>query len=221
MFIGHAAVGLAAKRVAPRASMGVLLTAPFLLVMLWQIFLLLGWERVRIDPGNTPVTPLDFVHYPWSHSLLMALVWSALFGGAYRAITRDGRGAWVAAGLVASHWVLDFVTHRADLPLLPWGGPAVGLGLWHSKAATVAIEGALFAAGLGIYLRTTRARGWAGHASLWSLVALLTAAYAANLNGPPPPDERVLAYVGLVGLVFVPWAMWIERTRALVGREAA
>ncbi|HUK62904.1 MAG TPA: hypothetical protein VLV15_06215 [Dongiaceae bacterium] len=214
MFIGHAAVGFAAKRVAPRASMGVLLTAPYLADLLWPVFLLLGWERVRIDPGNTPVTPLDFVSYPWSHSLLMSLVWSALFGWVYFAATRDRRGAWVAGALVASHWVLDFATHRPDLPLLAMGGPKVGLGLWYSKVATIAIEGAMFVAGLGVYLSTTRARGWLGHLSLWSLVGLLSFAYVGNLTGPPPGDPHTLAVVALVGYVFVPWAIWIERTRA-------
>jgi hypothetical protein len=213
MFIGHAAVGFAAKRIAPRTSFGILFTAPFLLDLLWPLFLLAGWEQVRIDPGNTPVTPLDFVSYPWSHSLAMTLLWSALFGGAVLAMTRDRRGAWVAAALVASHWVLDLATHRPDLPLWVGGGPLVGLGLWYSKVATVVVEGLMFVAGLAMYLRATRARGWSGHVSLWSMVVLLLLAYAANLGGPPPPDPHTLALAALIGFLFVPWAFWIERTR--------
>jgi len=97
MFIGHFAVGLASKRVAPHASLGVLMAAPNLLDLLWPIFLLLGWEQVRIDPGNTAFTPLDFVSYPISHSLLTACVWGVLFALVYWTLTRYLRGAVVIA----------------------------------------------------------------------------------------------------------------------------
>src|ERR1700677_267927 len=143
MFIGHFAVGFAAKKFAPRSSEAVLLTAPLLADLLWPVFLLLGWEQVRIDPGNTPFTPLDFVSYPISHSLLTACGWGALVGLVYWAVTRCGRGAVVIGLSVVSHWVLDYVTHRADLPLYP-GGPRVGLGLWNSVPATIAVEVAMY-----------------------------------------------------------------------------
>ena len=217
MFLGHFAVGLAGKRVAPRASLAVLLLAAILLDGLWPIFLLLGWERVRVDPGNTPVTPLDFQHYPWSHSLLMVAVWSALFAIVYLVLARDGRGATWLGAAVASHWVLDWVTHRPDLPLWP-GGPTAGLGLWYSPFGTVAVEVATFLVGLWLYLRTTRPRGWTGRLSLWSLVAMLGGLYVANLQPlPAGATERAIAYVGLLGWLFVPWAWWIERTRRTVG----
>lgn len=220
MFIGHAAAGLAAQRWAPKTPFALLLAAPFLADLLWPVFLLLGWEHVRIDPGNTAVTPLDFVSYPWSHSLLLALGWSALFGGLYALSTRDRRGAAVLGLLVASHWVLDWASHRPDLPLLPIGGPKVGLGLWYSMPATVVVEGGLFASGLGLYLWATRAKSWAGHLSLWSLVALLVSAYWANLTSPPPPTERAVALATLALFLFVPWGWWIGRTRAVVERPA-
>ena len=189
MFIGHAAVGFAAKRWAPRANLGWLLTAPYLADLLWPIFLLLGWEKVRIDPAATPVTPLDFVSYPWSHSLLMLIVWGGLLGGLYAMARRNDRtGAMIIAALVVSHWVLDWVTHRADMPLWP-GGLKVGLGLWRSKPGTLIVEVMMFVAGLRIYLAKTRAKGWPGHLSLWSLIALLAFANVGNMTGPPPPDE--------------------------------
>lgn len=216
MFIGHFAVGLAGKRFAPRAPLAVLLFAPLLLDGLWPIFLLLGWERVRIDRGNTAVTPLDFQHYPWSHSLLMALVWSALVAIAYRALTRDGRGAWWLAAAVTSHWVLDWITHRPDLPLWP-GGPLVGLGLWRSMAATVIVELAMFFAGLWLYLRMTRPRGWVGRLSLGSLVVGVLYLYVVNLQPlPAAATERAIALSGLLGWLFIPWAWWIDWTRRTV-----
>src|SRR5919198_260226 len=138
MFIGHVAVGFASKRVAPRASLGTLMVAPILLDLLWPIFLLLGLEKVRIDPGNTAFSPLDFVSYPFSHSLLMAIAWGVLFAFLYRARTGDsGSAPWLALGVV-SHWVLDWVTHRPDLPLVPGLPARVGLGLWNSRAGALA-----------------------------------------------------------------------------------
>jgi hypothetical protein len=214
MFIGHAAAGFAARRAAPRASLAWLLVAPWLLDLLWPVFLLLGIERVRIAPGNTAFTPLEFVSYPWSHSLLMALVWAALLALAYRAATRDGRGTWVVGGLVVSHWVLDAVAHRADMPLAPGLATKVGLGLWNSVPATFAVEGAMFVLGLWVYLRATRAKDLRGAIGLWALVAFLLAIYAGNSSGPPPPTTAAIAWVTLAfGVLIVPWAMWIDRHR--------
>ena len=155
MFLGHFAAGLAAKKLTPYTSLGTLLLSAQLLDLIWPTLLLLGHERVRIAPGTTAVTPLDFVSYPWSHSLAMAVVWALLFSGVYALIRRYPRGAAVALGLVLSHWVLDVVTHRADLPLIPFGGPVVGLGLWHSMPATVAVEALMFTLGLYLYKANT------------------------------------------------------------------
>ena len=124
-----------------------------LLDLIWPTLLLRGVEHVRIAPGATAVTPLDFVRYPWSHSLVMAAAWALLFAGIYVFIRRYPRGAVVALALVLSHWLLDVIAHRPDLPLVPWGGPLVGLGLWHSMPATVIVEVVMFA--LGIYLYKT------------------------------------------------------------------
>lgn len=216
MFIGHFAVGFGAKRAAPRTSVTVLLASALFLDILWPVFLWLGIERVRIAPGNTAFTPLDFEHYPWSHSLVMAIVWSLVLAALYRARTRYAVGAvWVGI-CVFSHWVLDWVTHRADLPLLPVGGPRVGLGLWNSVAGTAIIEIAMFAVGLTLYLRTTRAKGWAGHVPLWSLVLVLMYAYIGNVEGSPPPSVAALRMVSTIMIVvLLAWFLWIDRTRTL------
>src|SRR3954470_9288207 len=117
MFIGHFAVGFASKRAAPDTNLGILMLAPLFLDLLWPIFLLLGIESVKIDPGNTAFTPLDLHDYPWTHSLLMAVVWSLLYGAVvFFAGHRDQRGGVVCALGVFSHWVLDFITHRPDMP---------------------------------------------------------------------------------------------------------
>jgi LexA-binding, inner membrane-associated putative hydrolase len=214
VFLGHFAVGFSAKRAAPKTSLGTLILAAVSLDVLWPVFLLLRIERVRIDPGNTPVAPLDFESYPWSHSLLLAAVWSAAFAAVYWAIRRYRAGALAAGLCVASHWVLDWVTHRPDLPLAPGGTPRLGLGLWYSRPATVAVEGAMFAAGLAIYARTTAPRDRIGRWALAALVALLVGCYAANLFGPPPPSVPAIAVAGAAGAVlFVSWGYWIDRHR--------
>ncbi len=214
MFLGHFAVGFGAKKAAPKASLGTLIFAALFLDTLWPLFLLTGLERVRIDPGNTPVTPLDFTFYPYSHSLLLAAAWSAAFAAAYYALRRYRAGAAVAGACVLSHWVLDFVSHRPDLPLAPGGSLRVGLGLWSSRPATIAVELAMLAAGIAIYLRTTVARDRIGRWALAGLVAVLVASYALNLFGPPPPDVTLIADAGLAaGILLVAWGYWIDRHR--------
>src|SRR5258705_1950593 len=127
MFIGHFAVGLAAKRVAPRTSLGTLTLAAVFLDALWPVFLLLGVERAELNPGSNSFLFLNFSYYPISHSLILALVWSALFGFVYLSRTKYAGGALVVGLLVLSHWILDYIVHVPDLPLWP-GGPRVGLG---------------------------------------------------------------------------------------------
>jgi membrane-bound metal-dependent hydrolase YbcI (DUF457 family) len=213
MFIGHFAVGFAAKRVAPRVSLGVLMAAPLFLDLLWPLFLAMGLETVRIDPGNTAFTPLDLHDYPYTHSLAMALVWSVAFGGIFFAVRREKAAALVVAGGVFSHWVLDFVTHRPDMPLYPGSDVYVGLGLWNSRPATMLVETAMFVAGVWIYARTTTPRDRRGRWALWSLVALLVVAYLAAALGPPPPDVKAIMVVGFFAWLFVLWAWWIDKHR--------
>src|SRR5262249_29317261 len=186
MFLGHFALGFAAKRATPGVSLAVLFAAAQLADLVWPVLLLMGLERVRIDPGNTAFTPLDFVSYPYSHSLLLLLVWGVAFGLlAGQFMSRAGKVFGVIAALVVSHWVLDVLTHRPDMPLFP-GGPKLGLGLWNSVPATLVVELVLFAVGLAIYLRTTRSSSVSGRWGLVGLVAVLLVSYLANLAGPPP-----------------------------------
>lgn len=214
VFIGHNAVGFASKRAAPRTSLLWLMAAPMFLDLIWPIFLVLGIEHVRIHPGDTVWTPLDFYDYPWSHSLLMSLVWSLLFGGVYFVFTRYGRGAIVLGIGVFSHWLLDFVVHRPDLPLWP-GGPRVGLGLWNHPMATVLIESLLFLGGILVYLQTTRAVDRTGTWAFWSLVIVLAGTYVAAAAAPPPANTRQLAYSALAMYLVPLWAGWADRHRTV------
>ena len=212
MFIGHFGVALAAKRVAPRPSLGTAVLAAQWADGIWPLFVLLGIERVAIVPGITTVTPLDFVSYPWSHSLVADAGWAALFAVVYGTLRKDWRGALWLAALVLSHWVLDVVAHRPDVPTWP-GGPKLGMGLWNSLPASLAVEFALFGAGAWIYARSARARDMLGNVLYWAFVVTLAAIYVASVFGPPPPSVGALAVTGLLGWLFVAWAYWIDRHR--------
>lgn len=220
MFLGHLGVAMAAKKVAPRPSLGTLILAAQFCDILWPVLVLAGIEKVAIVPGITAASPLDFVSYPISHSLVADVGWAALFAGVYVWRTGDrGSAAWLAA-LVLSHWVLDAVSHRPDVPLWP-DGPVVGAGLWNSVPATLAVELGLYVAGAAIYLSATRARDRLGNLLFWTFALLLAAIYVASLFGPPPPSVNVLAGSALTGLAFVAWAFWIDRHREPVALRLA
>ena len=213
MFLGHYAVALAAKRVAPKTSLGTLFFAAQLADMLWPVLLLVGWERVRVVGGPNPFLIFAFDSYPISHSLVTLVGWALLVGLLYRARTGYATGAVVLGACVLSHWVLDVVTHRPDLPLYP-GGPVVGLGLWNSPAGTVLVESVMFVAGVSVYLTATRARSGGGRYGLWLLLAVLVLSYGTTLVSGPPPSVGALASGGIVfGWLFVAWAAWADRRR--------
>jgi hypothetical protein len=214
MFIGHFAVGFAAKKFAPRTNLATLLAAALFLDILWPVFVLAGWEQVRIAPGNTRFTPLAFVSYPWSHSLLMAVVWATAFALVFYGITHYRRGIVVIWIGVVSHWVLDWVSHRPDMPLYP-GGPKLGLGLWNSIPGTMIVEVAMLAAGVYLYTHATRASDISGRYLLAAFVGLLLVLYFADRFFPPPPNVAAIAWTGVAAaIIFLPWSWWIDRHRS-------
>lgn len=216
MFVGHLAVALAAKRAAPAANLGWLMAGVTALDLIWPVFVLAGIEHVRIVPGATAFTPLVFDSYPWSHSLVMAVAWGIVFAALGRSRRLAASGA-LLVGLVVSHWVLDFATHAPDMPLWPGPSPRFGLGLWNSIPLTLAIEGAMWAAAILVYLRVDGSRlTTAGRVAFWSLVAISTGLWASGPWSPPPPSERALGWFALIGWILVPWAALADRRRAVV-----
>lgn len=212
MFIGHFAVAFGAKRVAPAVSLGTLFLASQLADLLWPNFVLLGVESFEIAPGATAVTPLDFVSYPYSHSLLALALWGVLAALVYRGFGRTWIAGATVAAVVVSHWALDAITHRPDMPLA-FGETRVGLGLWNSIPATIVVEGAMFGAALAVYARATRARNRIGSIGLWSLVAFLIVIYTANFFSPPPPSVAAVAWSAQAMWLLVAWAYWVDRHR--------
>jgi hypothetical protein len=217
MFIGHFAAGFAAKhflkKSAPAVSLGTLFLAAQFIDLLWPSLLLAGIERVEIDPGNTAFTPLNFVFYPISHSLVAVVFWACAFAMTYVLLRRNVAAAVTIGLLVLSHWILDLVTHRPDLPLVPGGRVFVGLGLWNSVLWTLIAEGGLFALGVWLYTRATAARNRTGTWAFWSLVVFLVVMHLGNVFGPPPPSVGAIAWAGHAMWLLILWGYWVDRNR--------
>lgn len=217
MLLGHYAVAFAAKRVSPRLNLGTAIAAAQLLDELWPVFMLLGLEHVRVVPGLMAASPFDFVSYPYTHSLLAAVLWGILAGGIYFGVRRDGRSAALVGGLVVSHWVLDLPMHRPDLPLWPGSTILVGFGLWRSVPITLAIEFGLLALGLRSYLSTTRPLDRIGTGALVGFVLALMGTLSSEFLSAPPTSERAIALLTLSLWIFIPLGWWIDRHRKVVG----
>jgi hypothetical protein len=213
MFIGHFGVGFGAKSVVPAVSLGTLFLAAQFIDLLWPTLLLLGVEKVRIVPGTTVVTPLLFEYYPFSHSLLAVLGWAGLVAGIHFLLRRNRAAALTLGALVVSHWLLDAVVHRPDLPLFPGSATVVGLNAWSSLPVTLAIEGLLFALGVWLYSRATSPADAVGRWGFRGLVVVLVGIYAGNLLGPPPPSSDAIAWVGQMQWLLVLWGYWLDKHR--------
>lgn len=222
MFIGHFAVGLAAKPAAPKVTLGALFFACQLLDLVWPVLVLAGIERVSVKPGATAFTPLDFEYYPWSHSLAAAAVLALLVGAVTFAWCRSFRVGLVLGALVLSHWVLDWISHRPDLPLAPGLETRVGLDLWGSVAGTLIVELGLFGLGLWLYLRARGPRSRAARLGFAALVGFLLLVYFANVFGPKPvPGTPAVAIAGpaLAMWILVFWAAAVDRPLRNAARD--
>lgn len=215
MFLGHFGLAFAAKRAAPRASLGALVLGAQLADLIWPVLLLTGVERVAVQHGATPQLDLDFVAYPYTHSLLTQCGLGVLLGALVFAFTRNVRTALVCALLVPSHWLLDWCVHVPDLPLYPGDPERHGLGLWRSLPWTLAAEFTLFGLGLALYLGLTRARDRVGVWGLWSCIALIVGAYVSTLFSGAPPSWQAVAWSALILWLLPPWLHWADAHRTL------
>ncbi len=220
MFIGHFGAGLAGKKTAPGVSLGTMFLAAQFLDLIWPVFILTGIEKVKIVPGLTAANPLEFTYYPYSHSLLMVIVWAALFGLIYYSYKKNLYNAIVLGILVISHWVLDLIVHIPDLPIFPWGNFKVGMGLWNFEIISVILEILIFLGGIYLYLSCTEAKNKKGSYGFWGLIIFLFIVYLMNIISPPPPSVEAIGYAGLLQWLFIPWAFWIDRNRVNIGAKA-
>jgi len=212
MVIGHFGFGLGAKKFAPKLSLGLIFMAVQFADLLWPSLLLLKVEKVAIQPGNTKF-PLDFIYYPFTHSLLMSLFWAGCFGLIYWLFKKDLKTAVVLGICVLSHWVLDLIVHIPDLPLYPGDSPKVGLGLWNWPLLTALVEGILFITGMVLYMRTTKAKNPAGKWGFWLMIVLLVIVHLAGLMSPPPSSVMAIGWSTQVLWLFVLLGFWVDRNR--------
>jgi len=208
MFIGHFALAYGSRKWGRLPSLAVMFMAVQFLDLLWPLFVIAGIETFEIEVGNTALTPLNFTHYPYSHSLLMSIVWAVLFAGVYFGFTKNRRGAFLLGCLVLSHWILDYLTHRPDLQLTPFSEVRVGLGLWNHPVVEVIIEAGLFFTGVFLYVKSTDITR---KIAFWSLIIAFLAIHFLNLFGPPPPSVNAVAWSANLMWLFVGWAWWIEK----------
>jgi membrane-bound metal-dependent hydrolase YbcI (DUF457 family) len=213
MFLGHFALGLASKKVNARPSLGTYFLAAQFLDLLWPLFLVTGLEQVQVEAGNTAFTPLNFISYPYSHSLAAALFWSLLFGAVYYLLRKDGKSSLLLGVLVLSHWVLDLITHAPDLPLTPFTEEKYGLGLWNNKTATIIVELLIFSIAVYLYVTATHAINRAGRYTFWAFVIFMLLIYFMNAFGPPPPSGDAIELVGFSQWLLIAWGYWIDRNR--------
>jgi hypothetical protein len=215
MFIGHFGLAFGAKRAAPSVSLAALFVACELADLVWPVLVIAGIERVEVQPGITAFTPLRFVSYPYSHSLVTLCMWGAALGGASIAIVRAGASAAITlALLVVSHWVLDVISHRPDMPLTPWSDTRLGLGLWNSIPGTLVVESAMFAMGLVLFLRRAKPATRGRTIGLWSLVVVMLITYVGAAFGPPPPSAAAVAWSANGIWLFVVWAYVVDQKNA-------
>ncbi len=208
MFIGHFGVGLASKKISPLPPLAIMFMAVQFLDLLWPIFVLTGIESFKIEEGITKLTPFNFTNYPYSHSLMMSLVWGLLFGLVYFLITKQRRNSILMVGLVFSHWILDFITHRPDLQITPYSNYRVGLGLWNYPVIEIILEVGVFLLGVYFYFTSMWPKR---RVSFWSLIGLLLVIHIMNLNAPAPPSAEAVAWSAILVWVFIIWAWWIEK----------
>ena len=218
MFIGHYALAFGAKKFVPQVSLGILFLACQLADIIWPNLVLLGIEALEIEPGITVITPFNFLHYPYSHSLVALILWSAVFGVLYALLRRSGtKAAIVIAVLVLSHWVLDVLSHRPDMPITLDNSSLVGFGLWNFPFVAVPLELLLFGVGIWLYVRHTKPLNRQGSIGFWTLTLFLLVVYVASLLGPPPPSPTVVAWSAQALWLAIAWGFWVDHHR--VGRS--
>jgi hypothetical protein len=216
MIVGHYGVSFAAKAADNRIPLWLLFIAAQFVDVLWAFFVLLGIEKVGIVPGITASSPLDLYYYPFTHSLLASFVWFGVAVVGYR-LLRPGKGTWrmglIVGAAVLSHWVLDLLVHRPDLPLYD-DAAKVGLGLWNYPAVSFLLEAGLLLGGMWLYLRGTFPVNTGGKYGIPVLSAILLISLAGTSVGPALPSPAAYATVGLISYFLAAGAVyWLERKR--------
>ena len=212
MLVGHVAVGFIVKRAHPRMSLGLAVFAALLADFLVFALILAGVEHVHFGTGRGAGQYFIGEQIAFSHSFLANVVCGAALALIAARRSRDRRAAWLLGAAVVSHWVLDFVSHRPDMPLAPWLPWKLGLGLWTSIPATLVVEGGLWFMALAVFTRSARPLSRARTAIVAIGAALLTLVWIGNIAGPPPSNPATAPVASLVFFsLVVLWTYWLDR----------
>ncbi|PSL48291.1 hypothetical protein CLV51_1021158 [Chitinophaga niastensis] len=210
MFIGHFGLGMVTKKIAPKISLGTLFMAVQFSDLIWPTLLLLGVEKVVLHPELGGTRTITFTSYPFTHSLVGALVLAVLFGTVYYVVKKNFRNALILGAAVLSHWFLDFIVHFHDLPLFPASSVKVGLALWATIGGTLFVELILFISGIVLYLRSTTPLNAKARIIFWINILLLVSVQISNFWGPPPASVNALAWSAQFQWLFVILAYWAD-----------
>ncbi|BFG70265.1 hypothetical protein KACHI17_11460 [Sediminibacterium sp. KACHI17] len=213
MFIGHFGLAFAAKKLSPSNNLGASIMSAQLLDLIWPILTLAGIENFSIEPGITKLTPLNFQYYPYSHSLIASIFLGVIVGVIYYMIRKDRTNAIIYGVLVVSHWVLDFLTHRPDLPISFSDEQKYGMGLWNYPAISIIVEILIFITGIYLYFNQSVEENQKGKWLPWTIVILLAIFFVMNIIGPPPPSTNAVSYSALLLWLFVGLGYWAEKNR--------
>ena len=192
--------------------------------ILWSILVIFGVEGRGLNADGALVS-----HIVWSHSLLSSLIIAALCGFVFCKLKPETgkRGFWIIAALVFSHWVLDLIVHRPDLPLYPGGDILLGFGFWNYPIPAFILEAGLLFAGLLFWQKVTHAKNKAYDYSIWVLFSFMVAVHyyaivmpglamqseASNLDvGPQGPVLGIISLTLFFG--FAAFIALIERGRS-------
>ena len=214
MFVGHYGVSFAVKSFEKRIPLWLLFMAVQFVDVLWAIFVLTGVEKVRITPGITATNPLDLYYMPYTHSLVASFLWSSAALLGHKAARRGANyAAFLVAAAVFSHWVLDLIVHRPDLPLYD-DAYKVGFGLWNYPALALALEAGLLFGGIILYLRASKAASPTGRFGVLVYGVLLLIVQGIVFFGAPPASSSAAALTALLSyIVLAGVAYWLDKKR--------
>jgi len=217
MFVGHYSIAFACRTERNKIPLWVLFVAVQFLDYIWATLVLLGIEKLRVTKGFTAGSMLDSYFHPYSHSLIMAMVWSVIAALVYKGVCgRYGRhysgSAPLIIGLaVFSHWILDLIAHPRDLAIYDntW---KVGFGLWNYRDPEFALEIALLAAGIALYL-TRNAMPAIRTGAVIGLGLLLVIVQIGDTYVPRTPltDKATVTGVWIFYTLFVFMALAVEK----------
>ncbi len=219
MFIGHLGAGLVLKSVEPRINVGYFLLASLFLDVLLGIFVLLGIEQIIVPENYSSLHYLHFI-FPYSHSLIAAVLWSVAFCGLIYLIPNKDLSSKIKASMILGlavflHWVCDLIEHPPQLPIAGNDSSMLGFGLWNSLEIALAVEVLLVIIGTALYLKCSKNIGSKARVGMVVLMALISGiAVAGQLTVTQAPDSAAVAISIIAQAIIVcGFASWIDRPR--------